>query len=351
VNFASGILAITALTAQHIYLEPAERVNMPGTVDSNSPAHWMGDLFYLFNSEASPVRSQGPDQFNMGRTRAVLFDTYDRPHRWIESTWVAPNGWIYAWYHHEPGLVCGDRPLTAPMIGALVSFNNGAGFFDLGVVLESGYPLSCDTPNLYFAGGHGDFSVIADEEGKYFYFFFGNYSGPAESQGIAVARMAIEDRDEPVGRVFKYHNGAWEEPGLYGEVTPILPAVRPWEDPFTDSFWGPSLHYNTALNRHVMLLSRSCCEAGWPQEGVYVSTSANLASPDSWSVPEKLVDVGGWYPQVLGLGPGETDKRAGSQVRFYMGGESDWILRFDGAPALDPAIPAARRKLDGLVRR
>lgn len=63
--------------------------------------------------------------------------------------------------------------------------------------------------NGYFAGGHGDVSVITDPEGKYFYFFSGNYSGRLETQGVAVAGLALRDRYNPVGNVWKYYQGAW----------------------------------------------------------------------------------------------------------------------------------------------
>ncbi|HYP09358.1 MAG TPA: hypothetical protein VER03_24245, partial [Bryobacteraceae bacterium] len=35
-----------------------------------------------------------------------------------------------------------------------------------------------------------------------------------------------------------------------------------------------------------------------------------------------------WYPQVLGLGPEETDSIAGQRARLYVFGESNWELRF-----------------------
>ena len=66
---------------------------------------------------------------------------------------------------------------------------------DLGTVLEARpNTLKPEAQNGYFAGGHGDFSVILDQEQRYFYFLFDNYSGPLEHQGVAVARMAFEDR-------------------------------------------------------------------------------------------------------------------------------------------------------------
>lgn len=302
---------------------------MPGEADSNSPGHWRDGTFYLYNSNGAPIRSQGPNLFELRATRAVLFDTYDRPHRWIESTYIARNGTVYAWYHHEPGLVCQSPPLTAPKIGALISPDGGTSFWDMGIVLESGDPPDCDAKNGYFAGGHGDFTVVADREERFLYFLFSNYGGATERQGISIARIAVEDLDEPVGKVWKYHEGRWDQAGLGGNVSPVLPATVGWQDAKTDSFWGPSVHFNHYLDQYVMLLNRSCCEPGWFQEGVYVSFTPNLGDPESWKTPVKVVHEGNWYPQVIGLLEGESDKHAGKVARFFVGGFSEWEIEFD----------------------
>ncbi|MGQ9919529.1 MAG: hypothetical protein ACUVS7_19205, partial [Bryobacteraceae bacterium] len=83
--------------------------------------------------------------------------------------------------------------------------------------------------------------------------------------------------------VYKYYNGGWEEPGLGGRLTPIFPAVVPWNRENTDAFWGPSVHWNTALNRYVALMSHACCKPGWPQEGIYISFNPDLSDPAGWT--------------------------------------------------------------------
>jgi hypothetical protein len=315
--------------AQQLTLEPAPPHVMPGAIDSNSPAvRWNGKLL-LFNSSDVPVRSEGTWAEDLGRTRAVLFDKYKGAKRWIESAWIDEDGTIYAWYHHEPGPVCGDGILTEPAIGALVSTDGGRFFTDLGLVLSSGYPTNCEARNGYFSGGHGDFSVILDRERQYFYFFFTNYGGPAEAHGVAVARMPFAHRANPAGQVQKYFQGSWSELGLGGRVTPVFQALQPWSSEYTDSFWGPSVHWNHALGRFVMLLNRSCCEAGWPQEGIYLAFAPDLSQPEWWSTPQRLMDgEPGWYPQLIGLGEADTDSEVGESARLYVFGESRWILRF-----------------------
>ncbi len=313
--------------AQRVELRRADPISLPGDSDSNSPVHWWNGRFTVFQSAGLPISSRGSWQKGVLKARAVFLTTYEHMPLWIESTWVDDDGKLYAWYHHET-LVCDG--LSTPKIGALVSTDGGESFHDLGIVLESGYAPDCAAQNGYFAGGHGDFTVLLDQAQQYFYFYFGNYSGPDLTQGVAVARMAFADRADPVGRVRKFYRGIWREPGLRGRVTAILPASAVWSRPDTDSFWGPSLHWNTFLNQYVMLLNRSCCEPEWPPAGIYVSFNPDLANPHGWTPPQQILraEESGWYPQVIGLELGTTDKVAGI-ARFYMGSDSHWEIVFD----------------------
>jgi len=309
-------------------LIPAEPVRMPGVGDSNSPLHWNREgRLVLFNSDGTPMRMEGDDQFTLGEPLRLNFP---RETAWIESTWTEGDGVVYAWYHHEQILDCGELPpLSMPVIGAAVSRDDGHTFEDLGIVLSAGHEPNCAAQNGYFAGGHGDFTVVLDREHRHFYFHYSAYGGDVTTQGVAMARMAFEDRDQPVGAVWKYAAEGWIEPGVGGETRPVFPAAVSWAEPNAEAFWGASVHWNTHLNQWVMLLNHTCCFAGWPQEGVYISYSPDLADPSLWSQPAMLVNHGGWYPQVMGLGPGETDKVAGHEARFYMHGVSEWTIVFE----------------------
>jgi hypothetical protein len=320
-------MCAAVLSAQHIRVDAGPPMDFPGVIDSNSPAHWWDGQLVMFNSATNAIRTSGPNFSALRRARVVEYDTY-KGSRWIEATYMAPDGVLYAWYHHEPGDIPCPTWVTAPVIGALRSTDNGRTFVDLGIVLQSGEPPNCDSQNGYFAGGNGDFSVILDRDKKYLYFLFSHYGGPLEQQGVALARMAYDDRDEPAGKVIKYNAGDFTEPGLGGKMTPVLPALAGWETANPDSFWGPSIHWNTFIQRYVVLLNRSCCTAGWPQEGVYAMFIRDLADPTTWTKPEKLLDGVGWYPQVLGTGPGETDKEVGQRAPLFVYGVSQWILTF-----------------------
>ena len=311
---------------------------MPTTVDSNSPAFWRDGKLFWFGSHGRPWLSEGPNQFGPFVTQEVDFQALvPRPH-WMEAVWVEDNGVLWGWYHTEPIGLVENSTLTAPKIGAVVSYDGGKTLRDLGVVLESGAPLRPDARNGYFAGGHGDFSVVLNRERTHFYFLFDNYGGPDATQGVVVARMAFEDRANPVGKVWKYKGGAWTEPGLGGEVTPIYPVRRPWQEKDPDAFWGPAVHWNTHLRSFVMLLNRAQGEPGWSQEGVYVSFNADLGRPENWTTPVRILDRSefpGWYffyPQVMGLEERGTDTRAGATARLYVGGVSRWEIDFIPKP-------------------
>jgi len=330
----AALLSATTFAAPT--LRPAPRLQFPHATDSNSPGHWDGPTFFLFNSTGHPYRSYGSNLFELGNTAAVNYNNTVNGGRWMEATWRATNGTLYGWYHLEPGGLCPG--LTAPKIGAVKSTDNGANWTDLGVVLEARTnTLRCDAQNGYFAGGNGDFCVMLDAAQQYLYLLCSTYAGDVTEQGVAVARMAWGDRDAPVGKVWKWHNGDWLELGLGGYVTPIFPATVAWERPDCEAFWGPSVHWNSYLQQYVMLLNRAK-GSGWVQEGIYTSYSTNLADPMSWSVPEKILNGGAWYPQVIGLEEGQgTDKLAGALARFFMGGVSDYEICF--APSGCPPSP------------
>jgi hypothetical protein len=339
---AASLAAASAPEQPKVMLRDAPLLRFPGAnapepageTDCNSPAHWDDGTLYLFNSAGHPWRSAGPDLFHLtADRRRCAYDKEANGGRWIEATWKDGDGALYGWYHNEPGGVCPERKdahLTAPRIGALRSNDNGATWHDLGVILEAPPgSLHCDTRNFYFAGGNGDFSVLLDARKQYFYFFFSAYGDFAE-QGVAAARMKFADRNAPVGKVWKWRNGKWNEPGLGGHLTPVFPAAVDWHREDADAFWGPSIHWNTHLKLFVMLLNRAK-DKDWTQEGLYVTFNRDLANPHGWTKPQRIMDAPfrpGWYPQVIGLETGGTDKRAGRVARLFVHGQSRWEIVF-----------------------
>jgi hypothetical protein len=116
----------------------------------------------------------------------------------------------------------------------------------------------------------------------------------------------------------KYFEGGWTEPGLGGQVTPVIGTPTGWAPAGMDAYWGPSVHWNSHLGIYVALLNRATGHF-WKQEGLYVSLSSDLLS---WSPPERLMAAEHFYPQVVGGGPGETDRLAGQRSRLFVSGAS-----------------------------
>jgi hypothetical protein len=324
-------------------VRPAPQLNYPSSVvDGNSPGLWVDGKLKVYTSTGDLLKMSGDDLHSLQMDAPPLINSSEHQPMWIESVWRDPQtGTVYGWYHNEPGGYCPGKGLTMPRIGALVSHDGGETFEDLGIVLSAGEAPNCNAKNGFFAGGHGDFSVILDRKGEYFYFLFDNYGGAANTQGIAMARLAFDDRDHPVGNVYKYYEGDWQETGIGGRLTPVITVRVPWESANTDAHWGPSVSWNTYIQRYVILLNRSCCEPEWPQEGIYISYSSDISDPDTWTRPVRILtpnDIGfapGFYPQLVGTGPGESDSLTGQASRIFVKGISKWELVFP--EGIDPA--------------
>ena len=338
---AGGAQESTSVDLPSAKLVVADQLSFPAAADSNSPAFWRGEQLHVLNSLNHPYVSVGEDVASLRDPVGVIFNGGVRGPRWMESVITAPDGTLYGYYHHEPSGVCGDLRKTAPEIGAARSRDGGYTWTDLGIVLRApANALECRSDNMYFVGGEGDFSAILDRERRFVYFFFSSYSADTMTQGIGLARMAWSDRDDPAGRVVKWRNQEWSSPGVGGALSPLYSSRASWHSLHADALWGPSVHWNAYLDRYVMLMARAIdASAQWTTEGIYIAYADRLLTSLAWSEPEKLLEGGAWYPQVIGLRPGlGTDAQAGRVARFFMAGVSQYLIEFER-----PDAAAARR--------
>jgi hypothetical protein len=335
----AGAGGAARVEAPEVALVLAPTITFPAETDSNSPAFWAGGRLHVFNSLQHPYLSEGRSVGRLEDPVGVIFQGGVLGPRWMEAVIRADDGTLYGYYHHEPGGVCGALTKTMPKIGAARSVDDGLTWTDLGILLtSSALDKQCETANLYFVGGEGDFSAILDREGSYVYFLFSSYSPRPEEQGIAIARMPWSRRDRPAGAVVRWRDGAWSSPGLAGLSTPVHGVEISWHEPRASAFWGPSVHWNTHLRLYVMLMARAI-DSAWNTEGIYVSYADRLDDPAAWTPPHRIHAGGTWYPQVMGLERGAgTDSQAGEYARFFMGGRSDHYIRF-----VLPAAAAAAR--------
>jgi hypothetical protein len=336
--------ADTAPDAGALELVAAPLVRLPGGVDSNSPALWdlvdgQNALFVMTSIAGRPSKAMGDSMMAMSGASPVDVDPWPGGGVWMEAIVEADDGTWYGYYHNEnvAAAECGAKTKKViPRIGAARSVDQGATWQPLGIILEAPpKTYNCGTKNRYFVGGLGDLSVMLAPNGQDLYIFYSEYMKTPSTQGVAVARLAWADRDNPVGKVMVWRTRTWYPASKstagwsYPAGLPIFPAAQPWHDGDTlvDAFWGPSVHWNTYLNEYVMLLNHAKDE-NFAQEGIYVSYAPRLDDPRLWTTPVKIVDGGSWYPQVLGLGDDGTDKTAGQTARFFMGGTSDRLIRF-----------------------
>lgn len=338
-----------------VTLSAAPAIQLPGTVDSNSPAIWDIDdgqrkLFVMTSADGIPTISSGQSIDRMGGPSAVEMHPHPGHGVWMEAVVFDDVETWYGFYHNEwPATRCGREDRMVARIGAARSTDRGRTWQDLGTVIQAPQSATaCQSTNRYVIGGVGDLSVMLDAGKQYLYFFYSQYQQQPETQGVAVARLQWADRDRPAGRVELWRDGLWEAnagrrefqrtiPGslrrrlewTYPAATPLRAPTYAWHDADdrVDAFWGPSVHWNTALEQYVMLLNRAKDE-NYSQEGIYVSFAPRLDEPSRWTAPVKILNGGKWYPQVMGTGAGGTDKQAGSSARFFMSGRSDWVINF-----------------------
>ncbi len=333
-------------------LTAAPSMRFAGDVDSNSPALWdLVDgrplLHVLTSTAGQPSVASGRALARLGEAAAVGFTSHPGHGVWMEAVVADATGTWYGYYHNEiPAMSCSRPERTVPRIGAARSDDGGRTWEDLGIILEAPPDSqSCTTGNQYFVGGVGDFSVMLDPEATDLYLFFSQYARQPHAQGVAVARLLWADRDRPQGKVSVWSEGVWLPPSVetdapadsesavrwvYPGGTSLVTVQRPWHDadPTNDVYWGPSIHWNTYVEQYVMLLNRATDDQ-WSQEGIYVAFAPSLEHPETWSVPQRLVVGGSWYPQVIGLEPGiGTDKVAGQRARLFVSGSSDFFIEF-----------------------
>jgi hypothetical protein len=346
---ASTVMTANGHATDDVQLLPAPAMRLPGAVDSNSPiiralVDGKDALFVMTSFAGRPSTATGPTIAAMSAAAPADVAPWPGGGVWMEAIVEDEAGTWYGYYHNEivATAECGPKATkVVPRIGAARSVDHGATWESLGIILEAPPRTSaCSTKNRYFVGGVGDLSVMLSPDSRDLYIFYSEYMKSPTTQGVAVARLAWADRDEPAGKVMVWRTRTWFPPSVvidddgdqswsYPAGLPIFAPTQPWHDSnaAVDAFWGPSVHWNTYLNEYVMLLNRAKDES-FGQEGIYVSYASRLDNPRLWSAPVKIYDGGSWYPQVIGDGPNGTDKVAGETARFFMSGTSEHTIRF-----------------------
>ena len=342
-------LALIPLRAQSPHpsarLVSAPSLPIDAKSDANVPMVWdlvdgVPTLFAFASWGGVPALLSGPELRGLREVSPITMTPAAGHGIWMESVIADESGAWYGFYHHEvPADVCGRPERTILSIGLARSRDRGLTWDNLGIVLE-GPPgtVACASTNTLLIGGVGDPSALLDADHNFLYLYFSQYGKPASAQGVAIARMPWADRDNPAGAFAVLNDGAWlparridgETPAWeYSEGTPLVRVTEPWHDGDNkvDAFWGASIHWNTYLERYVMLLNRAKNEK-FDNEGIYISFAPRLDDTGAWSAPQKLMNGGGWYPEVAGLEAGGTDRQAGQRARLFLTGHSTHYIDF-----------------------
>lgn len=381
-------------------LIPAPKVVFNSFVDCNMAEVWVGDTFRIFPGKygEDPLWGYAKDlKYSDGPNASVVFqnpaEKFINPQMppnvpigkkglhgavWFETVYQDkkdPSGkTLYALYHNEnypitlpydpktkegytnstrwpQGLTGPESPAAVCRIGIMKSLDGGKSWENKGIILEDLDPrmiLKPHNTSNTFAGGVGDPSAVAS--GDYLYVFYGEYGYPgvynpstyqpaieAAGQCISIARIALKDLDNPVGKArrwdgkgFTIAHNSFGKPVQSLQI-PLSEKGGPASSPSGGFHWGPSVSWNTYLNCWVMLMGRVEGKS-WVGDKVYISFNPNKDlgignNSQQWSKPELLFQKPGyilWYPSLQPLDSEEdiiekyTSTRLGKRARFFV---------------------------------
>lgn len=400
-------------------LVPAERIDFNSFVDCNMAEAWIGDTFRIFPGKygEDPLWGYARDlKYADGKNS---LETFMRKHEdfkepsmpanaapgskglhgavWFETIYQDKKDksgkTLFAVYHNEnypqtlpydestgegymgskdwpEGLTGATTPAAVCRIGIMKSTDGGMSWDNRGIFIEDLQPRMIMKPHnmsVTFAGGVGDPSAVAS--GEYLYLFYSEYGYPGKysaaeynpqeewkGQCISIARIALNDLDNPVGK-----GRRWDEKGFnalpdavgkpISSITiPVAEGGGPASSPSAKYHWGPSVSWNEYLQCWVMLMARAEGPK-WIGGNIYISFNKNAdlgagSNSQEWTKPKLLVERPGhilWYPS---LQPGNSQEdvnnkytclRLGREARLFFKDQhddkseylSEFIVRFE----------------------
>ena len=399
-------------------LIPTPEFSFNNFVDCNMASVWVGDSFRIFPGKygEDPLWGAADDlKYRAATSVDSVFlakpEQFVRPHLppnapvgqpglhgaiWFETLYQdstdTSGKTLYALYHNEnypetlpydsasgigyrdidwpQGLKGAGTKTAVCRIGIMKSTDGGNSWADKGIVLEDLQPRLILLPHnnsINFAGGVGDPSAVA--QGDYLYIFYGEYGYPGtytrtsydsllewSGQCVSVARIALKDLDQPVGKASRWDGKSFSAEGngigkpVAALQIPVAKGGGPTSSAAAKYYWGPSVSWNDYLQCWVMLMARAEGPS-WKGSQVYISFNqqADLGSADhaqQWSEPQLLLEVPGhtvWYPSLQPLNTvedrkaGYTSVRLGRKARlFYKHSDegrylSKYLLEFQSA--------------------
>lgn len=354
-------------------LLPADTIYFNSFVDCNMAETWVGDTFRIFPGKYGEDPLWGDARhlvFADGRNADEAFrstpEAFTEPKMplnvppgvhglhgavWFETVYQdikdVSGKTLYAIYHNEnypstlpydslngqgykneywpQGLQGPTSPAAVCRIGIMKSTDGGRSWENKGLFIEDYQPrliLKPHNTSNTFAGGVGDPSAVAS--GEYLYLFYGEYGYPGvykeedysrdkewTGQCISVARIHLNDLDNPQGKARRWNGQAFTVPyDSIGQPIRSLQIPResgggPASSPDGGFHWGPSVSWNTYLSCWVMMMGK-VVGSSWAGSSIHISFNRHqdlgiaLNSQD-WTSPQLVYDRPGyflWYPSL-----------------------------------------------------
>lgn len=355
-------------------LVPAEKIYFNSFVDCNMAEAWIGDTFRIFPGKYGEDPLWGYARDLKYADGANAHEAFTRQHEdfkepqmpantapgtpglhgavWFETIYQDSKDksgkTLFAVYHNEnypqtlpfnkatgegyinskdwpEGLTGATTPAAVCRIGIMKSVDGGDSWENKGIFIEDLQQRMIMKPHnksVTFAGGVGDPSAVAS--GDYLYLFYSEYGypgvyNPAEydaeqewkGQCISVARIALTDLDNPVGKARRWDGKSFNAmPDAVGKPISIITIPKSEgggaaSSPNAKYHWGPSVSWNTYLNCWVMLMAKAEGPK-WIGGQIYISFNKHAdlgagSNSQEWTKPELLVDRPGhilWYPSL-----------------------------------------------------
>jgi hypothetical protein len=236
----------------------------------------------------------GTDWRHLTSARPVLTpgakDEFDNGGVAITGVYRHRDGKLFGVYYSEDHGGVTSRGTPYPGFYAsnalAVSSDNGETWTKLGRIITSARSKEWVIENRLPAGGAGTSSAVLSPDGAYWYVYYTEwFRAEYPFLHICVARHRVSAGAPEPGSFLKYHDGAFNEPGIGGLDSPVLSLE-------SDSLnvGNPHVTWIGALNRYVMtvdILNRSENQQRTPlrKDGTGISFSRDGIR---WSSPRQL---------------------------------------------------------------
>ena len=254
-------------------------------------------LRVLITAGTRTMLVEGRDWKHLTRDREVLSPggpgQFDNGYAGITGVYRRADGVLYAVYYAEdhegmPKLSHGGIPGFYASQALALSMDNGRSWKQLGQVITSSKPKEWVAYPGQADRGAGESGTVVTPDGQWLYVYYTDHSR-VNNRGVQVclARCRLGDATPSPGSFFKYHNGAFGQPGIGGLDTPVVSAHA---DDQAEAMY-PHVLYMPALKKYVMILSVNYWKeyvhkTGLRRSGIYIAVSDDGIR---WSSPRRLL--------------------------------------------------------------